>query len=392
MLIRNREFMYDEVGVIRNREFTFDEGDDTLNVLPCFSGLRLLAVWQANNAHWTLKIYNCFGYVLFLATTISLIYLLVTTQKETWSLALNTLSTLSVMGIPFLYLKWYQHCGNYEEMMTNIKVNNRKRYYYCKYISSCYTVAAFLLWIFGSSTNILVFLNLLNHNFWFYIVYITIILYAMGWWACWLTIYGFICHIHITEITQCRKDITQMSSMNALPFADILNKCKTLKMNLSESQKLFHIVISLAVFLHLIDIAVYTVSYFEGDFKKTVGVFKYPVVCFILGITVDVLSISMKLLPAAKVSSALHDLTLAVSDLCVPTTSGVFNEKLFMLYQYIYIAEQDMGYKIMGVKISMRLTASLFIAFISLLGSLFKFLLPSSAGSSNRISVFARLF
>ena len=58
MLIRNREFMYDEVGVIRNREFTFDEGDDTLNVLPCFSGLRLLAVWQANNAHWTLKIYN----------------------------------------------------------------------------------------------------------------------------------------------------------------------------------------------------------------------------------------------------------------------------------------------------------------------------------------------
>ena len=120
--------------------------------------------------------------------------------------------------------------------------------------------------------------------------------------------------------------------------------------------------------------------------------FKYPVVCFILGITVDVLSISMKLLPAAKVSSALHDLTLAVSDLCVTTTSGVFNEKLFMLYQYIYIAEQDMGYRIMGVKISMRLTASLFIAFISLLGSLFKFLLPSSAGSSNRISVFARLF
>ena len=51
-----------------------------------------------------------------------------------------------------------------------------------------------------------------------------------------------------------------------------------------------------------------------------------------------------------------------------------------------------MGYRIMGVKISMRLTASLFIAFISLLGSLFKFLLPSSAGSSNRISVLARLF
>ena len=93
----------------------------------------------------------------------------------------------------------------------------------------------------------------------------------MGWWACWLTICGFICHIHIGEIAQCRKDITQMSSMNAFPFdEDILNKYKTLKMNLSESQKLFHIVISLAVFLHLIDITVYTVSYFDGDFKYLV--------------------------------------------------------------------------------------------------------------------------
>lgn len=65
MLIRNREFMYDEVGVIRNREFTFDEGDDTLNVLPCFNGLRLLAVWQANNAHWALKIITVLGMYYF---------------------------------------------------------------------------------------------------------------------------------------------------------------------------------------------------------------------------------------------------------------------------------------------------------------------------------------
>ena len=216
----------------------------------------------------------------------------------------------------------------------------------------------------------------MQESIWEYSLYLVIILYVVGWWTSWLTIYSFICHIHLMEVKEFERNLALVASRSEIPFEDLLSRFKELKNKLSKSQESFHVVISVAVFLHLVDISVYTISYFKGDYKNTSGVFKYPTICFIFSVFFDLVSIFIKLLPAAKVSSALHDLTLCVGDLCANTEKGFFDERLFLLHQLMHISEQDMGYKILGVKITVPLTVSLFIGFISVVATLFKFLTP----------------
>ena len=177
------------------------------------------------------------------------------------------------------------------------------------------------------------------------------------------------------EVTEFERNLALIGARSEMPFEDLLSGFKELKDKLSKSQN-FRVLISVAVFLHLADISVCTVSYFQGDYKNTSGVFKYPTICFIFSVFFDAVSIFIKLLPAAKISSALHDLTLHAGDLCMNTEKGLFDKRLFLLHQLIHISEQDMGYKILGVKITVRLTVSLLIGFISVLTTLFKFLTP----------------
>lgn len=364
----------DEVIVI-NRETSYEVMDDSKVVRPCYYGLRILALWQPENAHCFMKAYNKFGYIVFLFSAACLCYFLTKNQQKSWSLEVTILSTLLLYGVHFIYHKWYQLYGKYDQLLRSIIRNKAEKYQYCRRLSKWYSLVAFLLWLVGLTTQILFFLNIMQESIWEYLLYLVIILYVVGWWTSWLTIYSFICHVHLMEVTEFERNLALIGARSEMPFEDLLSGFKELKDKLSKSQN-FRVLISVAVFLHLADISVCTVSYFQGDYKNTSGVFKYPTICFIFSVFFDAVSIFIKLLPAAKISSALHDLTLRAGDLCMNTEKGLFDKRLFLLHQLIHISEQDMGYKILGVKITVRLTVSLLIGFISVLTTLFKFLTP----------------
>ena len=367
----------DEIIVV-SRETTYEVMDDSKVVRPCYYGLRILALWQPENAHCFMKAYNKFGYAVFLFSAACLCYFLTKKQRKLWSLELNILSALVLFGVHFLYHKWYQRYGKYDQLVRSIIGNKVEKYRYCRRLSKLYSLIAFLLWLVGLATQILFFLSM-PASIWEYSLYLVIILYVVGWWTSWLTIYSFICHIHLMEVKEFEKNLALNASRDEMSFEDLLSRFKELKNKLKESQERFHVVISVAVFLHLVDISVYTISYFQGDYKIASGVFKYPTVSFIFCVFFDVVSILIKLLPAAKVSSASHDITLRVGDLCMNAEKGLIDERLFfLLHQLIHISEQDMGYKILGVKITVRLTVSLLIGFITVLTTLFKFLTPHS--------------
>ena len=364
----------DEV-ILISRETSYEVMDGSKVVRPCYYGLRILALWQPENAHCFMKAYNKFGYVVFLFSAACLSYFLTKKQRKLWSLELNILSALVLFGAHFLYHKWYQRYGKYDQLVRSIIDNKVEKYHYCQRLSKWYSLIAFLLWLVGVTTQILFFLSM-PESIWEYSLYLVIILYVVGWWTSWLTIYSFVCHIHLMEVKEFEKNLVLNASGDEMPYEDVLSRFKELKNKLTKSQERFHVVISVAVFLHLVDISVYTISYFQGDYKSTSGVFKYPTISFIFCVLFDVVSILIKLLPAAKVSSALHDITLCVGDLCMNTGRGLIDERLFLLHQLIHISEQDMGYKILGVKITVRLTVSLLIGFITVLATLFKFLAP----------------
>lgn len=365
----------DEV-IVLSSEISYEVMDDSKVVRPCYYGLRILALWQPENAYCFMKAYNKFGYIVFLFSAACLCYFLMKKQQKSWSLEVTILSTLLLYGVHFLYHKWYQRYGKYDQLLRSIIGDNAEKYQYCQRLSKCYSLVAFFLWLVGLATQILFFLNIMQESIWEYSLYLVIILYVVGWWTSWLTIYSFICHIHLMEVKEFERNLALVASRSEISFEDLLSRFKELKNKLSKSQESFHVVISVAVFLHLVDISVYTISYFKGDYKNTSGVFKYPTICFIFSVFFDIVSIFIKLLLAAKVSSALHDLTLCVGDLCANTEKSFFDERLFLLHQLMHISEQDMGYKILGVKITVPLTVSLFIGFISVVATLFKFLTP----------------
>ena len=68
-------------------------------------------------------------------------------------------------------------------------------------------------------------------------------------------------------------------------------------------------------------------------------------------------------------NSSLRQLVISVGEICSPLT-GAQRQEMFLFHQHIHVCEQDMGYRILGVKITMRLTAYLLTTLVSLLVAL----------------------
>ena len=95
---------------------------------------------------------------------------------------------------------------------------------------------------------------------------------------------------------------------------------------------------------------------------------------FIIGMAFHSICVFIKLFPAALVSSRLRALLVSSSSRsCFLMTDGNVDEKMFQLQQHIFVSEQEMGYRILGVKITMKLSASLLTSFLTFLAAVIRF-------------------
>ena len=85
-----------------------------------------------------------------------------------------------------------------------------------------------------------------------------------------------------------------------------------------------------------------------------------------VGVTFHSLCIFCKLFPAARVGSEVQELGKAVNQRC-EVSDGVIDKDIFFLQQHVKFSEDDVGYRIMGVKITMKLAGTLASSFVSFL-------------------------
>ena len=95
---------------------------------------------------------------------------------------------------------------------------------------------------------------------------------------------------------------------------------------------------------------------------------------FIIGMVFHSICVFIKLFPAALVSSRLRSLLEASSKRCgFLQSDDTVDKEMFLLQQHIFISEQEMGYRILGVKITMKLAGSLLTSFITFIFAVIRF-------------------
>ena len=348
---------------------------------PCYYMLRGLGIWQPDDCSVFFKVYNCFGYLILIAVLIAIMALsYVHNRSFECTELLNNIMTVITVSCPFIFTKYYFYFGNYEALVRNITqlpgVSALARKLSIAY--SCFSMVLWCLSVVFFYVHWRPFFN----SFFEHALYGVTAFFAMGYWTSWLSIYGFVCHLHKAQIVnfksgmvaEFKKTHSVMAERKSL--ANLTNKLNDLLSCLGQTQKDFSQIISIAVGYHIVDMVIFSIAYWTDSFGKT-----YPMWQYAGTLAYDVMSIFIKLYPASVVCLHLHKTMVAVGAQCRPRfPQADIPKDRFGFYTYIYLREQDAGFRILGVKITLRLTVGLFVTMLTVAAAFLKLTLALRSG------------
>jgi len=361
---------------------------------PCFYMLRLLGVWQPPGANIVLRIYTKLIWLVWaLIIGAILIQMYLHDHKFTVGLTLNNIGTVVDFCCPLIFLRYYFAKGNFERLVSHVyEINDMEGHRNVRNARFLYTGISLFMWCCSTTFFTYHWIPFWEHKKWKYVVYIIVILFTMGWWSTWFSLYGFVCHVHRNQILLYRKHMistltvdkhdSQLENVVAdqsygdtekKTIGHLLFEFNDLQNWLDRTQKDFTFIISVAVAYHILDMFVFSLAYFTKEFGP-----HYPIFDFCGTIIYDLISILIKLYPAAVVCQAVHKTVRAAGDLCVLGPSKKIPYARFEFYQHLCYREQDMGLRILGVKITQQLMVGTFVTIGTALMGFFRLIVSDS--------------
>lgn len=230
-----------------------------------------------------------------------------------------------------------------------------------------YTVVSLFCWIVAFSKMLSYFIPHLTESYQ-YGLCVFGVFYTSGWWATWLGIYSYVCSCHKLQVqafVDSMKSLYGFSSRTQLDeekvVANLLKKFQNLRICLQHSQEDFSKVISFCVAYNIYDVAAFSIVYWKDSSEN------YSLTQYIITVAFDLFGIVFKLYPAAIVNQELHKVVLTAGDFCDPDLeTGAVPKERSAFYQYLFLHEQDLGMTILGVKITSKVTVSIFVTLTSL--------------------------
>ena len=335
---------------------------------PCFYILRLLGVWQPPDTNIILRLYTKLIWLVWVAIIV-LIFLQMYLHNDKFSVALtlNNFGTVVDFCCPLIFLRYYFAYGNFERMVSHVyEISDSTEHQRLRKFRYTYTCISLFMWICA-------FVFFTNHwipfwdQKWKWIAYIFVLIYTMGWWSVWFSLYGFVCHVHRSQIQIYEKHMIETliqdtkddsnEAESRKPIGHLLFEFNDLQNWLSRTQRDFSFIISIAVAYHIMDIFVFSFAFFTKQFGDG-----YPIYEFCGTVLYDLISILIKLYPAAVVCQSLHRTVNTAGDMCLVGSSKKVPYARFEFYQHLWYREQDMGFRILGVKITVRVMIAVFIS------------------------------
>ena len=344
-------------------------------IRPFYYMLRVLGLWQPHNAHLILKCYSYFAYIILAVIFVTLNLLSFSNGHFNPGMFMNGISTMLNLCCSFVFCRWYFGTGHYDEILQHFKSKFPTRF---QVLCHCYSGFAFVLWI-------LCFLFFFFHWLSFFdtsykkLICSALLFYAMGWWACWINLYYFVCHIQKIKIDAFHQEMLNTFNYSSRTheaeeacIMRLLHQFNDLDKWLRSTQQHFSKIVSLSMVYHLMDLFIFSAAYWCNDLGKDFHPWKYYG-----GVAFDTFSILSKLIPAAFVCQNLHKVIISAGEHCYPDiyTRQVLHERL-LFYQHIVLREQDMGLYIVGVKITSKFTVGVFATVTTIFLTFLKYAVP----------------
>ena len=327
--------------------------------------LRLLGVWQPAGCNILFRLYTKLIWLVWLSIIVLiLLQTYLHNRKVTLPIILNNIGTVANFCSPFIFLRYYFAYGNFERMLSHLyEVSDIIGYRRMRKFRYVYTFISLFMWFCSVAFFTNHWIPFWDRK-WKWAVYICVLLYTMGWWSVWFSLYGFVCHVHCSQIQVYQKHMVDTLSKSQdfdnleenKSIAHLLFGFSDLQSWLQITQSDFSIIISAAVGYHIADIFVFTLAFFTNQFLNG-----YPIWNFLGAILFDLISILIKLYPAAVVCQSLRQLVSAAGDMCVIGSSKKVPYDRIKFYQHLWYREQDMGFCILGVKITIKIMVGVFI-------------------------------
>ena len=338
---------------------------------PCYYILRLIGLWQPSNSSCFFEFYHYTAWVLWLAMIIATIMLSYRRNKFHWKTFLNSVSGCIILLSPFCFLRYYFYYGQYNQLVSCMAGIRRTTGDEVKQLSRIYTCVSVLLWISGGLFLYFHWIPLFCRFKWplvSYILYGVAVFLTTGWWACWLGLYGFVCHVHKLRINRYCQELNFIygysdlsTSIETTNVAILLDKFHDIRFTLTKTNKDLRFIISFAMIFHVLDLFIFTLAYWNYDFGDD-----YPIWHYVGGVAFDILSILLKLYPAATVAQALHNVVIRAGEHCY-SNNKICNlpKERFIFYRYVFLREENLGLHVLGVKITSKVAVSFAMTLIT---------------------------
>ena len=345
-------------------------------IRPCYYLLQILGMWKPQNEKFGFiwRFYRSFVCILWLVCLAAIMCLDFVhygfdKAKIHERDIINSVCTCLNFLSPFVFTLYYFKHGRYVELVFSVQDVSQDWKEKLNRISRWYTLASVCLW--GLCVTFLMFHWLpFFSKWWHYGLYIPAVVYISGWWSTWLSIYGFVCHVHSLQIDTV---VEEMKSRECRPTT-ILQKHFQLQTSLEQTQKDFNFIISLALAYHTLDLIIFSFAYFSSAFGTN-----YPIWQYVGAVLFDLISITFKLYPPAIVAAASHRLVVQASKRCHPQLPPLTNDlplEDMQLFQYMAWCESDMGLKILGIRITVELAMKILMTISTAAISFVAFVIP----------------
>ena len=345
-------------------------------IRPCYYILPVLGMWNTENTRFNInwRIYRAFIYFVWLAVLVAVmcldfVHYGFNSKSVHVRAVMNSVCTSVDFLCPFVFTLYYFNHGQFVDVVSSVQNVSDEWYEKLRKMSRWYTLLSLILWALCAAFFMVHWYPFFSKP-WHYGVYIPVIIVMSGWWAAWLTIYGYVCHVHSLQIDIVSAKVASRQQNSTAIFLEHIQ----LQNSLEKTQKDFSVIISLAIIYHSVDLIVFSFAYFNSAFGND-----YPLWQYVGTVLFDLLSLIFKLYPPALVAAAVHRLVLQGAKRChtfVTPTSTELPLQEMQLFQYMASCEADMGLKILGIRITLELALQLLMAIVTIAVSFVAFVIP----------------
>ena len=353
---------------------------------PCYYLHRVFGLWYPKQSSVIFKVHQVTSCIFVIGCCAAITYL-DRFRNNRLDEILNSVCTVADFFTPFIFTVYYFHKGQYDSLIQSI-IEHEDDKKQLTFWSRIFTVISVVLW-FACSLYFFFDWGILFDNIWLSVRYALIALYVSGIWAVWLSLYGFVCTAHCIQIQRFAENTKKAFHHSNLTEEDERSRLQTLLLmyskledSLQRTQKDLDVIISLAVTIHVLDLIIFTCTFWDRRFHESEGVAHAPVWVYFGTLIFDLVSVFIKIYSAGKIAHAADKAAATTGKQCI---AALGNDNLipvlrFQLHDFVFKSRHNLSLHILGIQISMNLALAILVTVITATVSFTSAIIPRLQG------------